>query len=260
MLTRDERPHAQGRRIAKAGVDTPMLVPSFSSCGFPWIGEIYGEMMDKLYGVCLVSAFDLASGSIPAGAHTGSNVQVVDSGTYEGRKLAAGWGGRDMSAGKALWSRERYLEIVSGLDGDANVILVNYDGYDPLNVQVPRASDDFCHAPNAARDFPVKPEAPARLLNIAGLAQHADELDQFDIIGVTSREAGNSLSQRCRTLVLLRDTLDDANLGLPIYVRRYHAKGGDGLFLLWSRRVRRFGLAAVGLPRPGANRHRSDGV
>ena len=218
MLMQDERPHAQGRRIARAGVDTPLLVPSFSSCGFPWVGEIYGEMMDKLYGVCLVSAFDLASGSIPTYASPGSNVQVVDSGTYEARKLAAGWGGRDISAGKALWSRERYLEIVACLDGDSNAILVNYDGYDPLNEQVQRAADDFCHAPNAARDFLLKPEAPARLLNIARLAQHADGLDQFDIVGVTAREAGNSLSQRCRTLVMLRDVLDDANLDVPVHV------------------------------------------
>lgn len=218
MLMQDERAHAQGRRIARAGVDTPVLVPSFSSCGFPWVGEIYGEMMDKLYGVCLVSAFDLASGSIPTNAYNRSSVQVVDSGTYEARKLAAGWGGRDMSPVKALWSRERYLEIVAGLDGDANTILVNYDGYDPLDVQVQRAADDFYHSPNAARDFLVKPESPARLLNIARLAQPAGVLDQFDILGVTAREAGNSLSQRCRTLVMLRDALDDADLDLPIHV------------------------------------------
>ena len=263
MLMQDERPHGQVRRIDKVGVPTPLLVPSFSSCGFPWVGEIYGEMMDKLYGVCLVSAFDLASGSIPTNSYTGSNVQMVDSGTYEARKLAAGWGGRDMymSAGKVLWPRERYLEIVTGLDGDANAILVNYDGYDPLNVQVQGASDDFCHAPNVTKDFLVKPEAPARLLNIARLAQHADELDQFDIIGVTAREAGDSLSQRCRTLVMLRDALDDANLGLPIHVfGAITPKEVIAYFFLRSRRVRRFGLAKVGLPRPGASSHRSDGV
>ena len=53
MLTQDERPHGQIRRIDKVGVPTPLLVPSFSSCGFHRVADIYGEMRDKLYGVCL---------------------------------------------------------------------------------------------------------------------------------------------------------------------------------------------------------------
>ena len=208
---RDERAHAQSRRIAKAGVTTPLLVPSFSSCGFPSVAEIYGEMKDKLYGVCLVSASDLASGRIPRDGDPPVNIQVVDSGAYEARKQAALGGG-------IPWTRECYLEIAAGLDSDANIILVNYDGYEPLAVQVARAADDFSRAPHAAGDFLVKPEAPAHLVNIARLARHTGELSQFDVIGITAREAGDNLIQRCRTVVTLRDILGDGNLDLPIHV------------------------------------------
>ena len=208
---RVEQAHAQSRRIAKAGVTTPLLVPSFSSCGFPSVAEIYSEMKDKLYGVCLVSAPDLASGCIPWDEDPPVSVQVVDSGTYEARKQAAPGGG-------VPWSRERYLEVASGLDAGSNIILVNYDWYEPLSVQISRAADDFSRAPHAASDFLIKPEAPARLVNIARLARYTGELSQFDVIGITAREAGDSLIRRCRTLVTLRDILGDGNLDLPIHV------------------------------------------
>ncbi len=210
MLMRNERAHAQSRRIAKAGVATPLLVPSFSSCGFPSVAEIYSEMKNKLHGVCLVSAPDLASGCIPRDGDPPVNVQVVDSGTYEARKQAA--------LGGAPWTREHYLEIASNLDAGSNIILVNYDGYEPLAVQIARAVDDFSRAPSAAADFLVKPEAPAHLVNIPRLAQHAGELHQFDVMGITAREAGDSLIQRCRTVVTLRDVLGDGGLDLPIHV------------------------------------------
>ena len=51
----DEQPHCQPRRVEKVDVSTPLIVPSFSSCGFPHVADIYDLMKDKLYGVCLGS-------------------------------------------------------------------------------------------------------------------------------------------------------------------------------------------------------------
>ena len=68
----------------------------------------------------------------------------------------------------------------------SNAILVNYDGYEPLDAQINLASDDFSHAPHAAHDFLVKPEAPARLVNVARLSQHGSQLGQFDVLGITA--------------------------------------------------------------------------
>ena len=68
-----EYPHAQSRSIEKLQVKTPLIVPSFSSRGFPSVGSIYAEMKNRLYGVCLVSASDLANGFIPADAIDLSN-------------------------------------------------------------------------------------------------------------------------------------------------------------------------------------------
>ena len=218
MLMQDERPHGQVRRIDKVGILTPLLVPSFSSCGFRRVAEIYGEMRDKLYGVCLVSASDLASGCVPAGVIDEVNVTVIDSGMYESRKQADECIVRGLPTASGPWSRDDYFEIAADVDAAANGILVNYDGYEPLEQQIRQAAEDFSHAPHTANDFLVKPESPARLVNVARLAKHVGELTQFDIIGIAAREAGDSLTQRCRTVVTLRDTLDDANLNLPIHV------------------------------------------
>ena len=218
MLMQDERTHGQVRRVDKIGVPSPLLVPSFSSCGFQRVAEIYEEMKDKLYGVCLVSAADLASGCIPASVIDEVNVIVIDSGMYESRKQMDECAARGLPVADRPWSRDEYFEIAADVDAAANGILVNYDGYEPLEEQIGRAAEDFSHAPHTAKDFLVKPESPARLVNVARVARYVDDLSQFDIVGVATREAGDTLTQRCRTVVTLRDTLDDADLNLPIHV------------------------------------------
>ena len=127
MLTGEERAHGRGRRIGKSGVATPLLVPSFSSCGFPSVAEIFNEMKDKLYGVCLVSASDLASGCLPVGALDTVNVMVVDSGMYEARRREQECVVESTPSCGSSWSRERYLETAANLDVGSNAILVNYD-------------------------------------------------------------------------------------------------------------------------------------
>ena len=213
-----ERPHCQVRRVEKMGVSTPLIVPSFSSCGFPQVAEIYDEMKDRLYGVCLVSALDMAAGCIPANVTDEANLVLVDSGMYEARGKMWGRGGNCPSTPHAGWSRQQYCKIAAGLDPSANVILVNYDGAEPVERQIRRAAEDFSYACHAASDFLVKPEYPTRLVNVPRLARYTSELAQFDILGITAREAGDSLARRCSTVVMLRDALGDAGLDVPIHV------------------------------------------
>ena len=199
-------------------VATPLIVPSFSSCGFPQVADIYDGMKDKLYGVCLVSALDLASGCIPANVTDEVNLVLIDSGMYEAKNSAPALGDDCTSTTTAHWLRQQYLDIAGGIDGGANVILVNYDRAETLQQQIIWAAEDFAHAPQAASDFLVKPEFPSSLVNVAKLAKHAGELQQFDIVGITAREAGDSLLKRCSTVVMLRDAMGDAGLDVPIHI------------------------------------------
>ncbi len=214
----DEQPHCQSRRIEKVDVSTPLIVPSFSSCGFPHVADIYDLMKDKLYGVCLVSALDIASSRIPIDVTDEVNLVLLDSGMYEARNTESRQIDDCLPDASGDWVRHKYLEMAGCIDPSANVILVNYDGVESVKQQIRQASEDFSQAPHAASDFLVKPESPAQLINVARLAQHTDKLEGFNIVGITAREAGDSLAQRCSTIVMLRDVLDDAGLNLPIHV------------------------------------------
>ncbi len=105
-----ERPHAQIRRVHKLGVATPLITPSFSSRGFPYVSDIWEEFRYKLYGVCLMSAFDMVGGRIPAGAADMVNVVILDSGPYEADNRCMERNGPDIPAPSANWTREQYHE------------------------------------------------------------------------------------------------------------------------------------------------------
>ena len=214
----DEQPHCRQRRIQKVDVDTPLIVPSFSSHGFPHVEDIYNLMKDKLYGVCLVSALDIASRRIPLDAADEVNLTLIDSGMYEARNTPSRKLDYCLSEAEDDWARQEFMAVAGSIDRCANVIMVNYDSFESVGQQIKQASQDFMCAPQAASDFLIKPESPTQLLNVARLGQYIKELGKFDIIGITDREAGNSLAQRCSTIVMLRDILDDAGLNLPIHV------------------------------------------
>ena len=213
-----DSPHCQIRCIGKVDVNTPLIVPSFSSSGFPDVASIYHEMRDRLYGVCLVSALDLASGCIPAGVTDEVNLVLIDSGMYEVRNNVGVPFYSDPPVSSHNWSKRQYSNVAGGIDANSNVILVNYDCPGPIDQQIQHAVEDFSHAPHAASDFLVKPESPARLVNIARLAKCSDRLQQFDMVGITEVEAGDSLKKRCSMVVMLRNALADAGLELPIHV------------------------------------------
>ena len=213
-----EYPHAQVRRIHKLEVGTPLIAPSFSSRGFPHISDIWDEFRYKLYGVCLVSAFDVAGGRIPADVTDMINIVILDSGLYETNE---GWiesGDRHTPSSAAKWTRKQYHETVKSMGEGGNAMLVNFDRAGALEDQIERASEDFSLALHAASDFLVKPTDATEWINIPKLSQHLEALKQFDAIGVTARELGGSFLKRCSSIVTLRDLLNDACLDTPIHV------------------------------------------
>ena len=213
-----ERPHAQIRRVHKLEVRTPLIAPSFSSRGFPDVSDIWEEFRHKLYGVCLVSAFDVEGGRIPADVADLVNVVILDSGRYEVNNWPMERNGSDIPASSANWTRIQYHEVVKSIGDKDNILLVNFDHVGNLEDQLGRASEDFPLASQAASDFLIKPEAGTEWVNIPKLSQYLDALKQFDVIGVTAREAGNSFLKRCRSIIMLRDLLNDVSLDTPIHV------------------------------------------
>lgn len=207
-----EMDHARIRRIRALGIKTPLVVPSFSSRGFPDIGTIYDEIKYRLFGVCLISAWDIANGYIGADTIVDTDVVVLDSGGYETDLT------HQVCTVNANWSESEHRSILADLDDEANVIVVSFDRHGLLQSQIEGATADFERAPATASDFLIKPTAIDEIVNIPALAKVVSDLKEFDVIGITAREVANSFVGRCRAIVTLRDLLGDAGLEIPIHV------------------------------------------
>lgn len=69
------------------------------------------------------------------------------------------------------------------------------------------------------REFLIKPETSyQRLLQIPDIIKNVHRLADFDVVGVTEKEVGNSILDRMKNIALLRRALDKAGLEVPIHV------------------------------------------
>ena len=137
-----ERPHSQSREIRKVEVPTPLIVPSFSSRGFPQLRNLWQESQHRLYGVALISSYDIAEQLIPADATDSVNIAFLDSGQYETNDQFVNFSGRHIPAPSASWTRDRHHQTLAAIDKTANVVLVNFDHPGRIGDQVNRASED----------------------------------------------------------------------------------------------------------------------
>lgn len=210
-----EMRQAQTRRVAGLDIETPMIVPSFSSRGFPDVAAIHNAVSHNLYGVSLVSAPDIANGFLPAEVLLTTNVVVLDSGGYETNYADLTQG---LCSCSNRWSSVGYRNSVTDIQELANVVAVSFDRFSELETQIEGALVDMSIAQTEAFDFLIKPHSGQQLVNIAELSRYVGHLSQFPVIGVTAREIGFSFLNRCRAIVTLRTILDEAQLETPIHI------------------------------------------
>jgi hypothetical protein len=207
------------RKTARLGIETPLLVPSFSSRGFPGIGEFIEALRPDIGDLCLVSAFDVVNGRVPQSFETLADIVLLDSGLYESSSTAVAVDTHLPHPGWEDWTRtdyRRFLSEVAARLPMTNAIVVSYDTYAPLAAQVEAAHDDFSVLSGVALDFLIKPERQGDTLG--DLNPRVPDLAQFDVLGVTERELGRSALARCRALLRLRRALNTASLEIPLHV------------------------------------------
>jgi hypothetical protein len=210
--------HPGARAIGQVGMETPLLVPSFSSRGFPQVAGLYRNLRHDLYGVCLVSAFDVSTGQLDVELADVADLVLLDSGVYETKPIAVAADGYDPAPSASAWVRNSYRDYLRAVEPNANVLAVSFDHYGPIEQQIELAREDFTYAPSAAADFLLKPTSTEALLEARSIADRAGALSRFQVLGVTERELGDSLLDRCRTLIALRDALTETGAGIPIHV------------------------------------------
>lgn len=206
------------RTLNPLGVDTPLLVPSFSSRGFPGVSAIVERMRSEVGRVALVSAFDLHHGSLPADAVRMAQVVLIDSGGYESNPV------HDLSEPylderpRRPWKLDDYQRVLASLPADGLFAVISFDAPGDLASQIEEARGYLAGSPHATI-FLCKPLTPQhRWIPLDELDEAIGELPGFSALGVTEKELGPSPLERCRAVVRLRRAISAAAQDLPIHV------------------------------------------
>ena len=227
---------ARSSKISHPGgldIDTPILLPSFSSKGFKLNkkgeSEIYKWvefMQEFLIDYVLISAYDIEYKYVPRADFFGSMVELIflDSGGYEVSEDHDYSNVYEYQYKINDWSIDKYKHILNNWPDHAPTVFISYDHPNErrkLQDQIKDALELFENYPNQLCDFLIKPETKEqRTLDAAinSLDECIDELKCFNIIGVTEKELGNSLILRMHNISRIRRMLDDASIDLPLHV------------------------------------------
>jgi len=205
------------RRIRKTNVETPLIVPSFSSAisqDPSEIGRIHNSINEYIFDVSLISAYDLYYNYIPVENVSWSNLVFLDSGKYETDSL-------QHSKLLKKWNRDLYLELIKKLTPLNQFIIVNYDQKTSTETQLNSANvffDKIDHI-EFTKCFLYKPlSKKSYIISIRDIQKNIDLFSDFDIIGFADKEIGNSFLSRCETIVKIREILFESEISTPIHI------------------------------------------
>jgi hypothetical protein len=200
---------------------TPLLIPSFSSKGFPDAQKILETTSEVLDGVTLVSAYDIHYEHVKPPFAFASLV-FLDSGGYEASKDTDLSELNEVEHDPRTWTADLHASVLDAWTSPVPTVAISYDhprDRAPMAEQISRA---LAMAPNNSdfiREILVKPErATQTLLNMKTVLPFASQLARFDVVGVTEKEIGNSVLQRMENIARLRIALDRERLDIPIHV------------------------------------------
>jgi hypothetical protein len=209
-------------RSAGRLIRTPLLLPSFSSKGFPRIGDILALTQEVLDAELLVSAYDVHYGHVPTSLEF-AQALFLDSGGYEAGQyidLSDPVGHAQQSKS---WSPAQYQEVVTGWRSSRPTVIVSYD--EPgerlsFDDQLRRARETLPVREGVMWELLLKPSKEGEVLvDVDQLAERAGELAQFDAIGITEKEIGTTVLQRMVNIGRIRRALErTAQASKPIHI------------------------------------------
>lgn len=226
--------------LTEAGIDSPLLIPSVSSKGFPLVdglseaGAVLPLVMGELDAAVLISAYDihhrlvpdadrLYEGDLTQSLYGSVPLLVVDSGGYELSSTFEAGDPQRTPYRPTAFSRVEFEAVVDRLPAGQGLLVVTYDEPDPARPGYASqfaAARDFADAhPDLRVNWLVKPAADENRVVPQELLGDSLELDAFAVLGVTEKELGDSIVDRIVCLSELRRLLDDAGChSLPIHV------------------------------------------
>ncbi|SFF72581.1 hypothetical protein SAMN05216353_10712 [Halobacillus alkaliphilus] len=214
------------RKIKKTNMNSPLIVPSFSSKGFTDVSKIHTYVRDYITDACLVSAYDLyhdQDEQIPLADSDIyiSDVLFIDSGGYERDQDTELSEIYNKEYKPKKWNEDLHLKVVNQLEELTKIVIVNYDSEirKPTKDQMSQAENLFNKFPNFTSDFLYKPEMQeAEYIDANKLIYHLDDITSFSILGLTEKELGSSILKKCETIYSIRRALNAKEIDIPIHI------------------------------------------
>ena len=196
--------------------ETPIIVPSFSSNITFFenkikLQELYDNIKESTPYTSLISAYDLFHGKLRYDSIFYSDLTFIDSGNYE-----------YLNQGKEKldWNLDLYIKALDKLEPTSTICIINFDKYVSYKEQLLIGNQIFSRYPDALKDFLLKPENNPKdinelIWNFEKLKNNIEEIGNYDIIGITEKDLGFTLYERCQNLICLRCLLGSEK---PIHI------------------------------------------
>jgi hypothetical protein len=211
-------------------LETPLMIPSFSSKGFTFIQENVSEATELLRiskefltESLLISAYDLYHHHIPfTDEFFPTELTILDSGGYETSDVYDFSTTSKYSYPIKDWNINNYEEIIVKWPEYKAAIIVSYDhGKErfPLDRQIFQAESLFQKYPLFLSSFLIKPETDKqRYVQMDNILESIEKMKKFSVIGITEKELGNSVLARMLHIAQLRSSMDAKGMAAPIHV------------------------------------------
>jgi len=216
---------AKKRGIYRGGdvvIRTPLLLPSFSSKGFPEVQNILATTSEAIDGEILVSAYDVHHKHI-APPFDFAEAIFLDSGGYEASQDVELSEIKHQLYKPAAWTIEHYQEVIQSWQSSRPTVFVSYDHPDErvsVPDQISRAEKTLPSGDHRYSEILFKPNnKKSDETDVSAIVANIHRLAQFDVLGVTEKEIGSSLQARMISIARIRKALDDAGLDKkPIHI------------------------------------------
>lgn len=232
-------------------IELPLLVPAFSSKGFPLKkrqgkGHHYTAIVDDLAALAkrpsnaaLVSAYDLHFKHFddapklpptngPQDYLRETRLVFIDSGGYE---LISDFDRTEFKTfaygPKKGYGLEQYREVLQNLmalEAPLPLVIANFDRDSigkPIGDQITAARELFYDFPAPLKDFILKPMTPdSEKVDPQNMTDNDfANLAGFDIVGIAEKELGRNLLDRLETVARFRQRLNNSGLWtVPIHI------------------------------------------
>jgi hypothetical protein len=201
--------------------ETPLMLPSFSSKGFPQIAKIMKLMGEFITGPILVSAYDIYHKEITHKI-TFSELIFLDSGGYEARydhDLSEAYG--KLHKPKP-WNRRFHESALRNWSSKWPTIAVTYDSpaqFQNFSQQIKAGKESKGSQPKFLWELLLKPETKKdKLIAMEKAIKHVQQLRDFAVIGMTEKEIDDSLFGAMTKIARLRIAMDAADVRAPIHI------------------------------------------